>query len=262
LAAALATRNRPDLARPHVERALSIIDAQPWQSLAGIADLMVSAGSALWWAESTDLAIALNNRATILADRTGDPDLLILVAAQRCALNLGNGHLQESSELADALYARATEVDNLQAIWMTAGAHMLIALMTRNPSQGIPWADRAIEAYQRLNANGAGPLVETRANFEAMAGDHRLAATLYAASRTQTRRNGIAWPKHLVTAGLLGSVQQTLPREIYAQAWAEGEHLDLDILVRTLAIRRSAAAASSSPAPEANGTAMATAPAS
>ena len=45
--------------------------------------------------------------------------------------------------------------------------------------------------------------VGVRANFAAQAGDHRLAAKLYAAARTENRRAGMTWPRWELTRTLL-----------------------------------------------------------
>jgi hypothetical protein len=112
---------------------------------------------------------------------------------------------------------------NIMAGWLSAGIHMVVALLAGRPDDGIPWVNRAIQGHARLGTGGGGLYIENRANFAAQSGDFATAARVYALARLETRRAGMVWPRRPLTQHLLDLTRSRLDPTDFDRAWREGE---------------------------------------
>jgi hypothetical protein len=111
-----------------------------------------------------------------------------------------------------------------------AGSHA--ALAAADVDAGMRWSERVIELHRQEGGELGGAFVEMRANFLALAGDHRAAVVLYSAARAQMHREGLAWRSAAETSELRARSRAALDPDDYEQAWREGEDLTLSDVVR------------------------------
>ncbi|MCW2526593.1 MAG: hypothetical protein JWM76_1453 [Pseudonocardiales bacterium] len=221
----LVMRGRSDLARPIVDDVIALLDQVPADQVIDVAESMSAVALAATAHESADLLGVLTGRVTAFAQSTGDPDLAILADGLECLLAARAIDPSESAARATGIYDDAMARGNLLGAWMACGVQTTVCLMVRDPAQGMVWSERTISVHASLGAKEGSFFLETRANFTALADRPRAAVRLYAASRLQTRRAGMNWPRHTVSADLLEELRARLPRAEFDVCWQEGERL-------------------------------------
>lgn len=225
LASALLVQGRVDQARPHVADALELLPHVSADRLVEVGEGLVGLAAAAWQPGAVDLVVTVHRQLAGVAERGGDTDLDVLTDAVGCVASLAAGRPEDAVRAAKHVYDRAVAAGNVMAGWVSAGPPMIVALLSGNPGDGVPWVNRLMRGHLRFGSGGSGLFIENRANFAAMAGDHRQAARLYAAARTQTRRAAMVWPRRDLTLQLLDGARARLGRDAFDQAWQEGERL-------------------------------------
>ncbi|MGE3286209.1 MAG: BTAD domain-containing putative transcriptional regulator [Pseudonocardia sp.] len=227
LASALLVQGRVEQARPHVDDALERLPQVDPLRLVEIGEGLVGLGAAAWQPGAADLVVTVHRQLARVAERVGDVDLGVLADAVGCIGSVAAGRPDEAVAEAQLVYDRAVAVGNIMAGWISAGPPMIVALLAGRPDDGIPWLHRLMQGHVRFGTGGGGLFIENRANFAAMAGEHRQAVQLYAAARAETRRAAMLWPRRELTLQLLDRTRGTLGRGEFEQAWQEGERLSL-----------------------------------
>ncbi len=233
LASVQAFQGRTDLARPHVDVALGMLDQIPTSQWPYIGDhlVAVSGGAGLL---DVELAVYSIEQATDIARKTGDPDLDLLARAQSLRAILPVRDAVDpvgTAAQAEDLYAEAMEAGQLFAAWVSCGTRCLVAAQLRQPEIGLTWSRRLLEIHRRFGSRRGGPFVEIHAIFTAMAADPVAAVTLFSASQTNARRAGTPWPRRPISNDLLAGCRRQLSEADFDQAWRAGDSLDLESIL-------------------------------
>lgn len=231
LAAALLVQGRVAQARPHVDDVLELLPRVGADRLVEVGESLVGLSSSAWLPDAIDLVTGIHGRLGPITDRAGDDNLGLLTDAVGCLATVASGRPADAVQEAGRVYDRAVASGNVMASWITAGVHMLVAVLAGRPGDGIPWVNRAIRGHAQLGSGGGGLYIENRANFASMAGDHREAARIYALARTETRRAGMVWPRRPLTQQLLDRTRDHLDPAEFDRAWREGERLTMGEMV-------------------------------
>jgi hypothetical protein len=133
------------------------------------------------------------------------------------------------------VYPLARELQLDVAAWMAARAGSYAALAAGDAGTGMLWSERVIELHLAEGGELGGAFIEMRANFLALAGDHRAAVRLYSAARAQRNREGLEWRSAPATDELRARSRAALSAATYEQAWREGADLTLEQIVRGVA---------------------------
>ncbi|MBV9923298.1 MAG: hypothetical protein JOY78_20955, partial [Pseudonocardia sp.] len=237
LATALAVQGRIDLAHPHIDHALEHLPLVPADRLVEVGECMIALITAAWvpaaWMPAAaQTVVTLHRRLDRVAERAADADLRLLTDAVGSVAALAAGGPDDAVRDAKRVHEQAVAAGNITAAWISAGAPMIVALLTAQPDEGIPWLRRLMRSHARFGTGGAGSFVENRANFAAQAGEYREAAKLYAVARTETRRAAMVWPRRQITHELLDRTRERLGRADYERAWQEGERLSVTDILR------------------------------
>ena len=228
LAATLSFQGRTDLARPHTDAAVALLDQVPIARRAFVGDLLAVVAAAAMTTEDFDYMRAVFAAATAAAADIADPDLDVLCAAVRGLVDISNGvDPQECAARADAAHRRASDERHLFAAFLSASAGAYAELALGRPERGLEWSDRALDLSLTYGSLRGAGVVETRANLLARAGRPAEAATMYGAASAQAVRLGGRWPRRALTAHLLREVRATLTPADFEKAYDAGERLTL-----------------------------------
>jgi hypothetical protein len=115
---------------------------------------------------------------------------------------------------------------------MVARAGSYASLSAGDAETGMRWSERVIELHLREGGELGGAFVEMRANFLAMAGDHRAAVQLYSAAQAQRQREGLEWRSATETDQLRAHARAAVSPSEYERAWREGADLTLREIVQ------------------------------
>ena len=231
LAKMLAHQGRTDEARRQGDRGLALTGRVPSEHLGALVlDVAIQAGN-MWSAGDAETARRLLHRTVELTAGVGDPVLEVLREATRSLVESDLVDPGTTLARAEEVYPRARALELDVAAWMAARAGSYAALAAADAGTGMVWSERVIELHLEEGGQLGGAFVEMRANFLALAGDHRAAVVLYSAARAQRRREGLEWRSASETGELLDRSRAALAPDEYDRAWREGEDLGLrDIL--------------------------------
>jgi predicted ATPase/DNA-binding SARP family transcriptional activator len=227
LAKMLAHQGRVDRARHHSELGLAVADRIAPEHLGAFGlDLAIQAGN-LWSVGDPVTARHLLDRTTYLAAAAGDPVLEVLADATRSLVESDAVEPAVTLARAEQLYPRALALDLDVAAWMVARAGSHAALAAGDAGTGMRWSEDVIALHLVEGGEFGGAFVEMRANFLALAGDHRAAVRLYSAARAQRHREGLEWRTAPETDELRERARVALDPAEYERAWREGTDLPL-----------------------------------
>ncbi|MEH3139528.1 MAG: BTAD domain-containing putative transcriptional regulator [Mycobacterium kyogaense] len=227
LASAMAVHGQIDAARPLVREAVDKIPMLPEAAVVDVGEALVVLGSGLWVHPDPEIIVAVDAALRQVAVRSDDVQLSLLADVLGCTATAVRGALDEAADRAEQLYEVALAADNTLAAWMSAATPMTAAVIQGDPERGIPWVRRVMHAHLAAGGTTAGMFIENRANYETQRGDHRQAASLYAAAYTHTRRAAMVWPRRPVTDELLARTRAALSHSEFEAAWRDGETWDL-----------------------------------
>jgi hypothetical protein len=125
--------------------------------------------------------------------------------------------------LAAQLLHRSLQQQNLLAAWLSGWLGVVCAILTADPSTGIDLLQRVGLYHRQLGGTLTANLLEFEGDFAVLAGEPRRGVELFARARTLAFRAGTAWPIASATGVMLARARQSLPRELYDQAWRAGE---------------------------------------
>jgi hypothetical protein len=232
LAKMLAHQGRIDRARWHGELGLAATDRIAPEHLGAFGlDVAIQAGN-MWSAGDPGTARELLARTTALAATTGDPVLDVLAEATRSLVESDAVEAEATLVRAEEVYPRARGLDLDVAAWMAARAGSYAALSAGDAETGMRWSERVIELHLQEGGELGGAFVEMRANFLAMAGDHRAAVQLYSAAQAQRLREGLEWRSAPETDQLRARARLALSPSEYERAWRDGADLTLREIIQ------------------------------
>ncbi|GEC27745.1 MULTISPECIES: BTAD domain-containing putative transcriptional regulator [Pseudonocardia] len=231
LAKMLAHQGRLDRSRRHSELGLAVADRlEPADIGAFGLDVAIQAGN-LWSAGDPETGRELLARTTELASAGDTPVLAVLVDATRCLVESDVAEPGVTLDRAEQVYPLARALDLDVAAWMVARAGSYAALAAGAAETGMAWSERVIELHLAEGGELGGAFVEMRANFLALAGDHRTAVALYSAARTQRHREGLEWRSMPATDELRAAARAALTPSDYEKAWRAGADLTLGEII-------------------------------
>jgi hypothetical protein len=232
LAKMLAHQGRIERARWHGELGLAVTDRIEPEHLGAFGlDVAIQAGN-MWSAGDPGTARELLARTAALAAATGDPVLDVLAEATRSLVESDVVEPEATLVRAEEVYPRARGLDLDVAAWMAARAGSYAALSAGDAETGMRWSERVIELHLQEGGELGGAFVEMRANFLAMAGDHRAAVQLYSAAQAQRRREGLEWRSAPETDQLRARARRALSPSEYERAWRDGADLTLREIIQ------------------------------
>jgi predicted ATPase/DNA-binding SARP family transcriptional activator len=232
LAKMLAHQGRTERARRHGELGLSVTDRIAPAHLGAFGlDIAIQAGN-MWSAGDPATARELLARTVALVATTEDPVLDVLAEATRSLVESDAVEPALTLERAEEVYPRARALELDVAAWMAARAGSYAALSAGDAETGLRWSERVIELHLREGGELGGAFVEMRANFLALAGDHRAAVRLYSAAQSQRHREGLEWPTAPETDQLRARARAALSSTDDERAWREGADLTLGEIVQ------------------------------
>jgi hypothetical protein len=235
LAKMLAHQGHLDGARRHSALGLAVADRIAPEHVGAFGlDVAIQAGN-LWSAGDPRTGRELLDRTAALALACGDPVLDVLTDATRSLVESDVVDAAETLDRAESVYPRARALELDVAAWMVARAGSYAALATGDAATGMLWSERVIDLHLREGGELGGAFVEMRANFFALAGEHRAAVTLYSAARAQREREGLEWRPAPETDGLRERARSALNAAEYERAWRQGADLTLAEIIRSAA---------------------------
>jgi predicted ATPase/DNA-binding SARP family transcriptional activator len=216
-AASLTLQGRHEQARPFVDATLP---AAPRDDLL---EVLIGLAGAAYIAGNPALVVELHPHLRRVA--TDAENLRLLVDAVGTLVLAAQGRLEDAAAEAAGVYERATRLGVPMAIWMSAGAPMALGLVGGRPELGVLWAERCMSAHFAFGTGAAGAFIETRANLATLQGDAPLAARLYGAAHSTTRRVGMHWPFRALTHDLLARTRGGLGEAGFDRLWQAGRLL-------------------------------------
>lgn len=226
LAGILTLQGRHQQARPYIDAALPIRpDAGPGRVDAVIETLIGLAGAA-WVTDDYPVLIEMHRHLQDLVKDTHPTHLRLLVEAVGVMAQAVSGRSEIVVARAEDVRERAAAAGVPMAIWMVSGPPLAVALFAGRPDLGIPWIERSMANHFPFGTGAGGAFIETRANFAAQQGDFALAARLYGAAQSITRRVGMRWPWRPVSLELLDRARGGLPDTAFDRYWRAGSSLD------------------------------------
>ena len=231
LAALCFLQARRDLAEPLMAAGLEDLDAEPEESAAEVAELLIAVASSAWACDAYDIMLALHERLSLLLAHKTDPHLDVPADMIGCVARLPLVPLEASKTAAAEGFDRAAEIENPFTQWMAASLRSGVALIEQNPADGLEWTKRLASIHLRFGSGGEAMILEALGNFTAMSGNFREAARLYAAAIGRARRAGSPWPNRPQTPAWYERTAAALTSDELAAASTVGASLSLEDLV-------------------------------
>ena len=228
LAATLTYQGRADLARPHTDAVVALLDQVPMGRRAFVGDLLAVIAAAAMTTDEFDYMRAVFATATAVAADVADPDLDVLCEAVRGLVDISSGVApRQCAAAAEAAHRRASDARHIFAAFLSASAAAYAELALGHPERGLEWSNRAFDLSLTYGSRYGAGVVETRANLLAECGRPTEAATMYGAASAQALRLGGRWPRRALTTRLLSKVRAVLAPADFEKAYQAGERLTL-----------------------------------
>ncbi len=218
-------RFRPDLARPQLDVALGLLPAVPAGYRVAVAEALVSAAGGAWAGMAYDLLSTLSDALDLLAAGTDDEIVQLFAEIVDCIAELPSGRFDRTRTVAEQLYRRSIELDNLVGAWLSSLAACVVASESRRPDEALGWARRILGLYERLGTGGSKAFLEDVGNGFVKVADYERAVQMYAAACVHARQAGSGWPEHPRTRELYGDVRSAMDPADFDRAWAAGERM-------------------------------------
>ena len=225
VSAILTLQGRHDQARPYVDAAIAFPLAPGDPRVDPMIEVLVGLVGAAWITENKPLVVEMNQHLVRLVENTSSAHLRLLVDAVGAMAVAAGGQQEAAIAQAVEVQQRAATAGVSMASWLVSGAPMAYALYSRQPEFGIPWVERCMADHFPSGTGAGGAFIETRANYAAQQGDFLLAARLYGAARSTTRRVGMRWPLRDLTLELIELTKSGLTDREFEQYWRAGQTL-------------------------------------
>jgi hypothetical protein len=228
LACILAFQGRADLARPHSDRAVALLDDLPREHRLFVTDLLAMATAGAMTTDEREYMRELVDVVASLEAQLRDPDLTALHGAVRTLVQLtGETDAVEVRDAAVRSYRQATAAGHVFAAFVAASAAAYAEGLLRRPEVGLAWSDRAIDLSLEYGGRHRAGALETRGNLLARCGRPTEAAMVLGAARAQARRLDARWPRRPFTVRTLQDLERALGSAAFDAAWQAGEQLTL-----------------------------------
>ncbi|MFC5064856.1 AfsR/SARP family transcriptional regulator [Actinomycetospora atypica] len=216
------------LARPHLEALSEAAKHAEGADLLYLGDEFGGLTSPAVHTGDRELLALLADGADDIADRTGDPNSILLARAA----TLKARPLPHDDQLAAAaaLHAAAQEADNHYVSWMSASDAVRACLALDDVESALVWCRRCVEDHLALGAREAPQLMELYGCLHARRGDHEATVRFLAGAHAQNRRAAMAWPTRPETPAVLEEAARRLGAATYERLWREGSRLHLTTL--------------------------------
>jgi DNA-binding SARP family transcriptional activator len=217
-------------ARPHLDVLIAAAVHATGEDLLFIGDEFARLTAPAYPAADSDLLHTLADRATAVADRTGDANsaLMARVAALRAYPRETGEQLAEAS----AVHEAALAAGNRWAGWMSAVDAVRACLASDDVDAALTWSQQSMEHFRALGAKASPQFVELYGALYARRGDYRSAVRLLGAAREQNRRGAMSWPARPETPVILEEAGRQLGPAAYEEAWQAGRGLHLTDIAR------------------------------
>lgn len=224
-AAILILQGRHEQARTYVDAALGSGPDPADPRVEDLLEALIGLAGAAYISGNPPLVVEMYPHLRRFSDGVRPAHLPLLVDAVGTLVLAVRGRLEDAVVEAVGVHERATHLGVPMAIWMSAGAPMALGLLGGGPEIGVLWAERCMSAHFRFGTGAGGAFIETRANLAALQGDEPLAARLYGAAHSTTRRVGMHWPFRELTHDLIARTQGRLADEEFHRLWRAGQAL-------------------------------------